>query len=78
MIIKEAYVAEVLTKDERANMINHINIASVLGLPLGPLAGYISSLVSITIYLSLNRSLMGTPLQDISNAFAASQCFSLH
>ena len=53
MIVKEVYVAEVLTKDQNVKMVNDINIASVLGLPLGPFIGYLVSLLNIYVKFKL-------------------------
>lgn len=45
-ILNQGYVAEVLTKEHNVKMVNDINIASVLGLPLGPFVGVLGYWIS--------------------------------
>jgi hypothetical protein len=48
-ILNQAYVAEVLTKEQNVKMVYEINVASVLGLPLGPFVAYIASFSDFSV-----------------------------
>jgi hypothetical protein len=54
-VTEQAYVAEVLQKDQRIKMVNNLSIANVLGIFLGPLCGYFFAIAEFNVKYLVNR-----------------------